>query len=161
MAIHRGQRVLQLLSSHLGTSHSDSAPYPSPLVSPVGRHILTSPERWPCSTELSALARHPYLPPSCRAIPPLSSSAFTSLQPKVPLTLHPASRTQHIFSPFTVSVLLPTADRVFSCSGTRGSHRRGQHSKSCLKLLSPCLHHFPPAAGLARVSHSLFATPLL
>lgn len=76
-----------------------------------------------------------------------SSSAFTSLQPKVSQTLHPARRNPTQLLTF-YSFCFPAhgwADEIFSAHPPqiRGSCRRGQPGKSCLKPFQPCLPTFP------------------
>lgn len=71
-----------------------------------------------------------------------SSSAFTSLQPKLPQTLHPARRNPTQLFLFYCP---GWADEIFSAHPPqiRGSCRRGQPGKSCLKPFQPCLPTFP------------------
>lgn len=83
-----------------------------------------------------------------------SSSAFTSLQPKVPLTLHPARRnpTQLLTFYCFCSTAHAWADEIFSAHPPSSEGlSRGQPGKSCLKPL--CLLEVWPLSPTASLQH--------
>lgn len=109
---------------------------------------MLPPSPSPCHHPRTAATKGGHEHGSCFvtiAISLSSSSPFTSLQPKVPLTLHPARRNPAQLLTFYCFCFTAHgwADEIFSAHAPQTRGRRGQPGKSCLKPFQSCLPTLP------------------